>query len=271
MNTPYFSLVHRAEEHAADVYIFGDIAQRRGGISGLLQSESDQSSYGLINQLAGIPEDYAITVHINTNGGELKEGLGIYNVLKDRNVTTICEGFAASAGSVIFCAGKTRIMKPASLLFIHQAHMLTEGNSDELKKAAEDLRIITQSATEAYKEAGVNLDAEQLDAMLKAETWLTPEEAVKYGFATSIGEPDDEEDAVRNDAMRSIMAAVKRPAPQEPEILNTLSRISDEYGELLNALKSALNTISSHPELLVKMNMLLNTNEPEVKKGFFGF
>ena len=149
--------------------------------------------------------------------------------------------------------------------------MLTEGNSDELKKAAEDLRIVTQSATEAYKEAGVNLDAEQLDAMLKAETWLTPEEAVKYGFATSISEPDDEEDAVMNDAMRSIMAAVKRPAQQEPEILNTLSRISDEYGELLNALKSALNTISSHPELLVKMNMLLNTNEPEVKKGFFGF
>ena len=71
--------------------------------------------------------------------------------------------------------------------------------------------------------------------------------------------------------MRSIMAAIKRPAQQEPEIFNTLSRISDEYGELLNALKSALNTISSHPELLVKMNMLLNTNEPEVKKGFFGF
>ena len=64
------------------------------------------SSYGLVKQLKEIPEDAAITVHINSNGGEVKEGLGIYNALKGRNVTTVCEGFAASAASVVFCAGQ---------------------------------------------------------------------------------------------------------------------------------------------------------------------
>ena len=62
---PYFSLARNVEEKTADIYIFGDIAHNRGGLSGLLQSSSDQSSYDLANQIAGIPEDYTITLHIN--------------------------------------------------------------------------------------------------------------------------------------------------------------------------------------------------------------
>ncbi|MGX8703567.1 MAG: head maturation protease, ClpP-related, partial [bacterium] len=181
---PYFSIARDNEEKRADIYIFGDIAQRKGGLAKFLQPSSDQSSYDLANQVNEIPADWEITVHINSNGGELKEGLGIYNTLKARNVTTICEGFAASAGSVIFCAGAKRIMQPASLLFIHQAHMSKGGNADDFEKAAEDLRIVTEAAVAAYKECGLAIDDDTLHAMLKAETWITPEEAVACGFAT---------------------------------------------------------------------------------------
>ena len=302
---PYFSISRRPEEQAADIYIFGDIAQNRGGLSGLLQANSDQSSYDLANQIAGIPEDWAITVHINSNGGELKEGLGIYNVLKSRgNVTTICEGFAASAGSVIFCAGKTRIMQPASLLFIHQAQMETQGNADDFQKAADDLRIVTSAAVEAYKEAGITIDDDQLGAMLKAETWITPEEAVAYGFATQISEPEESgDDVIINDAMRSIMAAVKRPVAVESvfdisnEILNATLELNDEngvldvlrnftdaldaYGDFMLLAEKVLRMLDSDPELFVKLkesaSILLATN-PTPKtpasvenKGFFGF
>lgn len=293
---PYFSISRRPEEQTADIYIFGDIAQNRSGLSGLLQANSDQSSYDLANQIAGIPEDWAITVHINSNGGELKEGLGIYNVLKSRDVTTICEGFAASAGSVIFCAGKTRIMQPASLLFIHQAQMSADGNADDFQKAADDLRIVTSAAVEAYKEAGVTVDDDQLDSMLKAETWITPEEAVAYGFATQIAEADDEEDgAIMNDAMRSIMAAVKRPAHDKnqlgeitisaddsvKEFMQVLSDSSEKYGALFELAAKFLEQIDSDPEFLPKLkavaSLVLATN-PAPKtpasvdnKGFFGF
>ena len=294
---PYFSISRRPEEQAADIYIFGDIAQNRGGLSGLLQANSDQSSYDLANQIAGIPEDWSVTVHINSNGGELKEGLGIYNVLKSRgNVTTICEGFAASAGSVIFCAGKTRIMQPASLLFIHQAQMETQGNADDFQKAADDLRIVTSAAVEAYKEAGITIDDDQLGAMLKAETWITPEEAVAYGFATQISEPEESgDDVIINDAMRSIMAAVKRPA--EEEVFNATLELNDEngvldvlrnftdaldaYGDFMLLAEKVLRMLDSDPELFVKLkesaSLLLATN-PTPKtpasvdnKGFFGF
>ena len=284
---PYFSLRVNHDVKMADIYIFGNIAQRRGGLAKLFQASSDQSSYDLANQVSNIPKDYLITVHINSNGGELKEGLGIYNVLKEREVTTICEGFAASAGSVIFCAGKTRIMQPASLLFIHQASMSAEGNADELAKASEDLKIVTAAAVAAYKECGITVDDEELYAMLRAETWITPEDAVKMGFATQIATAQEEDDEIQNDAMASIMAAVSEPPKmiEVPEsILKTMevfSETSREYIAFFELAEKALNAINNNPELVPKLKaaaeMLLATNPTPTSpaqvehKGFFGF
>lgn len=276
---PYFSLTRHPEEHSADIYIFGNIAQNRGGLAGLFQSSSDQSSYDLANQVAGIPEDWAITVHINSNGGELKEGLGIYNVLKSRDVTTICEGFAASAGSVIFCAGKTRIMQPASLLFIHQASMDASGNADDFQKASEDLRIVTAAAVAAYRECGVNVDDDALDAMLKAETWITPDDAVAMGFATEIADVEKDEDGVIiNDAMRSVMAAVTRPDLNDEafEVMKSFSDTMDSYAGLMEKLELIVDKVNADPGLLSRidaaMQLIIGTErKPVTRKGFFGF
>ena len=276
---PYFSLARHPEEHSADIYIFGNIAQNRGGLAGLFQSSSDQSSYDLANQVASIPEDWTITVHINSNGGELKEGLGIYNVLKSRDVTTICEGFAASAGSVIFCAGKTRIMQPASLLFIHQASMDASGNADDFQKASEDLRIVTAAAVAAYKECGVNVDDDALDAMLKAETWITPDDAVAMGFATEIADVEEDEDGVIiNDAMRSVMAAVTRPDLNDEafEVMKSFSDTMDSYAGLMEKLELIVDKINADPGLLSRidaaMQLIIGTERKLVtQKGFFGF
>ncbi len=294
---PYFSMRRNPEEKTADIYIFGDIAQRRGGLSGLFQADSDQSSYDLANQVASIPEDYAITVHINSNGGELKEGLGIYNVLKSRDVTTVCEGFAASAGSVIFCAGRKRIMQPASLLFIHTAQMAARGNSDDFEKAAEDLRIVTSAAVEAYREAGVAIPDEQLAAMMKEETWITPEEAVRFGFATQVAEDEADEDGVIvNDAMRSIMAAVaarqqhamtipvKLDLEDESGLMDTLRAFTDtieQHRDFIALAKQALEKLEGDAGLrggvkaivqrLVNNNPAPKAPAPAGDKGFFGF
>ena len=276
---PYFSMSKDYENSNADIYIFGDIAQRRGGLAGLLQPSSDQSSYDLANQISNIPEDWSITVHINSNGGELKEGLGIYNVLKARDVTTVCEGFAASAGSVIFCAGKKRIMQPASLLFIHQAHMSAGGNADDFEKAADDLRIVTEAAVAAYKECGITISDEELHEMLRAETWITPEEAISYGFATQISDEEPEDGVIVNDAMRSIMAAVKRPmmeqraSPEEgemKEILDTVRKY-EPVMEFAKKVVDALNGESAPILAKVKEVAARYADKAEEKKGFWGF
>lgn len=283
---PYFSLSQNEEEHSVDIYIFGDIASRKGGLSGLLQSKSDKSSYDLANQIACIPEDYAITVHINSNGGEVKEGLAIYNTLKSRDVTTICEGFAASAASVVFCAGKKRIMQAASLLFVHQASMIATGNADDFRKASEDLEIITSAATAAYIECGLNIDEEELKKMMRAETWITPQDAIEYGFATEIADVEESEEPT-NSAMTSIMKAVTKKRSTVLEIgfedgaldeIKKMYEAVNTYGNALHMLNKAADAINEDPELVTRIKefatVFLATNPTPNpakvdNKGFF--
>lgn len=277
---PYFTM--KKTDDSADIYIFGDIVA-----GGWKWDESDFSSYDLASQIKALPQDAQITVHINSNGGDLKEGLGIYNVLKGRNVTTICEGFAASSASVIFCAGKTRIMNAASLLFIHNASMLMAGTADEMEKAAEDLRTITEAAKAAYREAGVNISDEELTALMDNETWITPEAAVAMGFATEIATSED--DAIKNDAMQSIMKAVTDDhRVQLKKIMDDLARYLAENGAD-SPVETAENAEGETAEETVETpageqadaqtdataenNTTTSTPDPALveNKGFFGF
>ena len=272
---PYFSM--KKTETGADIYIFGDIVS-----NAWKWDESDFSAHDLVSQIKGLPEDAAITVHINSNGGDLKEGLGIYNELKGRNVTTICEGFAASSASVIFCAGSRRVMNAASLLFIHNASMVTAGTADEMEKAADDLRIITESAKAAYREAGVNVSDEELDAMMDRETWITPSDAVAMGFATEIADADTE--GIKNDAMESIIKAVaQRTESAEGNTIKSLRESVERLCEAVRALaepetedktEEQVEEIEEPAAEEAEETATNPTPEPaqvENKKGFFGF
>lgn len=154
--------------------------------------ESDMSAYRLSRILDELEDVDEIVVNINSYGGEVSEGLAIYNSLKNSpaKVVTRCVGFACSAASVIFMAGEEREMCDASLLMIHNAWWYTSGNAEELRKQADDLDIITSASKQAYL-SHVNIDEEKLTELMDAETWIKPSEAVEMGFATSM------EDAAR--------------------------------------------------------------------------
>ena len=111
MNKKYYSLVQ--ENNEATINIYGDITSWEW-------YPGDVSSYTLSKHLETIEAD-TINVYINSYGGEVAEGLAIYNSLKRHKakVKTYCDGFACSIASVIFMAGDERIMSTASLLMIH--------------------------------------------------------------------------------------------------------------------------------------------------------
>lgn len=269
-NTPYFTM--KKTDNSADIYIFGDIVPWKW-------DDSDTTSYDLATQIKALPEDAAITIHINSNGGDLKEGLGIYNVLKGRNVTTICEGFAASSASVIFCAGSKRVMNAASLLFIHNASMLAAGTADDFEKAADDLRIITDAAKAAYREAGVNVSDVELDRMMDEETWITPADAVNWGFATEIAEAD--QNGIRNDAMQAIMrAVVPQDERKEDDAVVSMRELVDRLTAAVSALESHAITNTADPENEAEAPAADPEEEATTptpapaqveNKGFFGF
>ena len=78
-----------------------------------------------LNDLAGL-NGKNITIRINSVGGDLEAGVAIYHRLRDMdNVTTIVDGLAASAASIIAQAGKTRKVYPASQMMIHSASVWT--------------------------------------------------------------------------------------------------------------------------------------------------
>lgn len=172
----------QANENLAELLIYGDITD-------LKWVETDVTAYDFAKDLSEIDTD--LLVRINSYGGQVGQGLAIYNVLKEfgktHKVITKNDGFACSSASVIFMAGTKRIMNKASLLLIHNAWSGGEGDSNYFRKHADDLDKITQPSIDIYKSVS-NLDENTIKEMMNVETWITADEALAYGFATEVEE-----------------------------------------------------------------------------------
>ena len=207
----YFSLEQNGTE--ADVVIYGDVTSWPW-------LESDVSAYSLSKQLQELDVD-TINVKINSYGGEVAEGLAIYNTLRNSKakVRTECDGFACSIASVIFMAGDERVMNDASLLMIHNAWISACGNASELRKAADDAEKVNEQSIKAYM-SRVSIEEDELRALMDAETFLDADEAIKMGFATSKVESKD--DKPSQSARKKVLQMLKNPYkqlddPDDPE------------------------------------------------------
>lgn len=198
MDKKYYSLAVNEEKSEANIYIYGDITSWEW-------FDNDVSSYTLARQLEDLDVNN-INVYINSYGGEVGEGLAIYNSLKRHKakIKTYCDGFACSIASVIFMAGDERIMSNASLLMVHNAWTWASGNANDFRKQADDLDAITQASINAYTE-NVNITEEEVKAMLDNETWLSYQNALEYGFATSVVNENN-----NNKASQSVKKSLQR-------------------------------------------------------------
>lgn len=209
-NKQYFQLVTTG--NTADLTIYGDITSWPW-------LDSDVSAHNLSAQLAEMRNVSQINVYINSYGGEVAEGIAIYNALKRHSakVITYCDGFACSIASVIFMAGDERVMGNPSRLMIHDAWTSVWGaNADELRKQAEDLDKINDAAVKAYMQH-VNITEEELRAKMKAESWLSEEEALEMGFATSVDDAEETDKPSQNAKKRLFEMLMSANAPRSAE------------------------------------------------------
>lgn len=181
MKNRFYSLVMDKDKAEATINIFGDIT------SIPFEELGEVSANNLVKELEQINNAKTINVHISSYGGEVKDGLAIYNALRNHKakIKTYVDSFACSIASVIFMAGDERIMNNASLLMIHNAWTFAEGNAEELRKQADDLDKITSASVAIYLEK-ININENQLKELMDKETWLTPQESLEMGFATKI-------------------------------------------------------------------------------------
>lgn len=138
------------------------------------------------------------TVHLNSPGGSVFEGLAVYNALKEHpgRVHVIIDGLAASMASAIAMAGDSIEMYPASMMMIHNPWTLSIGDAEQLRSDAQMLDRIRENLLGIYQ-ARTGKRPDELRSMLDAETWLTADDAVASGFATRIRDGSAEQALAR--------------------------------------------------------------------------
>lgn len=138
-----------------------------------------------------------VTVAINSPGGDVFEGLAIYNLLREHpaEVSVKVMGLAASAASVIAMAGDTITMGLGSQMMVHRSWGMVVGNSADFAAAVPIFEGFDASMTEIYA-ARTGLSKPEIAAYLdgpdKASdgTWFTAEQAVDAGFADQVSSAD---------------------------------------------------------------------------------
>lgn len=186
-------------------------------------NESTLYIYDDVCSGSGIPEavreckSSKINVRINSYGGEVGEGLAIYNALKESRaeVVTYCDSMACSIASVIFMAGSRRVMSEYGYLLIHNAWSCAQGNANEMRKVADNLEKFTQAAVKAYVSA-TGISEEQIQKMLDDETVIDSDEAVEQGFATEKNSDTDEKSTASQSAKKSILQKIRQQVSNAP-------------------------------------------------------
>lgn len=156
----------------------------------------------------------AVTVNVNSPGGDMFEGLAIYNLLREHpaEVTVRVMGLAASAASIIAMAGDKIEMGLGSMMMIHNSWGLVMGNQNDMREAADTFTEFDAAMADIYA-ARTGADRGDIEAMMNAETWLRAERAIDAGFADATFEVpayEDDKDAGKMKARARLDATLAK-------------------------------------------------------------
>ena len=199
-----------------------------------------------------------VVVWIDSYGGSVYAGTGIYNALKEHcrkggHVTTIGDAKVMSAATVIFMAGEERKLAPGCVFMIHNPLLGISGYADDLRKAADVLDTIKDTILNAY-ELETGMPRDELSRLMDEETYMSPQTAIKQGFATAMlysgtGDPVNAGPKVDFNRQR---------------LVNFASKDKNELAQVLrHTLQMGADTIRGG----VQMDHITNTAELEQQYG----
>lgn len=142
------------------------------------------SAKSFMEDLKGLSGINDITLRLNSPGGNVFDGMAIYNQIKqhEAQVTVYVDGLAASMGSVIAMAGDLVVMPENAMMMIHNPWTMAVGDAEELRNNADLLEKIKKAMISAYTNKS-GLSEEEVSSIMDEETWYTGAEAVAIGFA----------------------------------------------------------------------------------------
>ena len=211
-------------------------------------------------ELAALGKITSLTVRVNSPGGDVMQGMGIYNALAaiDCEVTCRIEGMAASAASLIAMAADRVEIAANSFMLIHEPFAGVLGTADDLQTAADDMQKMTGTYVAIYA-ARTGMDSDAVLALMKEDRLMTADEAVKLGFADVVFEPKEREPAkidakalsTRHRAQLDLLAGAKPAAKKgqimikKPSTKTAAKATADDDGLTLSSLNDKLEAIQS--------------------------
>lgn len=167
------------------IYVYGEIVSYQG---------DDAAEFGVVspktvlNQIQSAASAESLTVHINSQGGDVDAGFAIYDILRSvgKPITTIIEGQCYSIATVIALSGETRLATQNSGFLIHNPWTQPEpGDAKKMRQAADILDKFQAKIAEFYSKI-TGLSVENILQEMEKDTFMDLTTAKEYGFITDI-------------------------------------------------------------------------------------
>lgn len=176
-----------------------------------------------------------VTVNINSPGGDMFEGLAIYNLLREHQgeVTVKVLGLAASAASIIAMAGDTVQIARAGFLMIHNAWIVAAGNRHEMREYADWLEPFDSAMADIYA-ARTGADLAEMQRLMDSESWINGSAAIDQGFADELLSSDQISEGgakASASAVRRIESALRASGMPKSEAMRLISELKSSAGD----------------------------------------
>ncbi len=165
----------------AEITIYGGIGQDFWGDGSMISAKNFSDELKKID-----PTVSEIVVRINSPGGDVFDGITIYNRLVQHKakITVYIDGLAASIASIIALAGDEIFIGEGALYMVHLPWTMAFGNRMELDNTVNRLMDVEEQMIGIYSKK-TGLDRAEIKALLEAETWMDADVAIEKGFVDS--------------------------------------------------------------------------------------
>lgn len=215
-----------------------------------------------------------IHVWIDSYGGSVFAGMGIYNALMEHrrqggHVVTIGDSKVMSAATIIFMAGEKRKMTPGCVFMVHNPlTSIQQGYACDFRKAADVLDTIKDTIMNVY-ETSTGMDRNEISKLMDEETYMSAETAVKYNFATetmeiplsvtntahkSIDFNREKFINFQRSDMKKIQSIIKSDGGETMKEVKTVQDLTAAYGELVNQVQ--LEAVQMERERMTALDVL---------------
>jgi ATP-dependent protease ClpP protease subunit len=215
----------------------------------------------------------AITVRLNSPGGDVFEGIAILNALRDHKakITVRVDGLAASAASFIAMAGDEIVMGRNSEMMIHDAWGYAAGNAAEVRKYADELDRVSNNIASIYAERTEDTTAEEWRDVMREEVWYSADEAVAAGLADRVEakKADNSKDAAASFDLSIFNYAGRRNAPAPKSLASKASAPASEPSGAVNTTEEGGSDVAFTDEQTSELREALSLPEDATDQDIF--